>query len=957
MTIYDEYGKIYQIIQKLGYLLIKKLNKCEVEKSNNLSFDQLITAIEEIKTKPYINNNNIKPTNKPELITDKSLADFNKSLAKRIAYYKKLISYYLVLKGIPTYEVNACNTLAELINLIDKIEITKKSYLTIDIEEINESFGYAIPVPYTLKDKDGNDITEGRLTLTYGGSVYFFTAGDKITFTPLHTDESGVLKLEYHGSDNYYQHDPVYVNVTITPSKIKLNVDIENINYSSRYANSHDTGYIDDTWQFTIETFNYKGIPLSNIDIELQNGCINRTFKTDDNGKYTFTSKIGDTGQCPLKFITNANSTEYTNVEIEYNIFIKYNMLSTSTNITNYAGKTYTYDLEIHNEDTNQIDTSYDGQRVNIVYENGDIITETIQNGKISHSRTSLIAGEYSIGWIFYGEDFETSTKTNIHILSNFTLPNEDAFFLNTTPTIKYHPLGNITANKEVEVSVKGLVTVSVEAYDENNNQIFKEDDDGNLIPVYTNEIQEQAIIPEGTIFKTDSNGVLTDFTTILDAGQYKVTLKSHGDDLNEIISYAYELKKPFTIELSDYDKKDHAEFKLIIYDLNNSINYSATNGTNNIWDIRVEEEDTPANINEYISKIIRWNAMSSTIGTNTLTIEQNGYIETLNFKLYDRLFSFSEGGVLSTQITRTVGVANIQIVCIDESVDSISIEGTEVLSIEKINDLFNVEIINRSTGLKTLLITDDSGAQESLTINVIKDNLADSVNASIVSYANFDPENPVYEETSEILEVNVSELNQLLLSFTIDKEIYSDLDTIYYKITNNNNIIDYCTFKYSTENEIQTSLNESSLSIPTTLLPDEACKFTFIFYGNDNYESFTKEIILKISQDEQIPLTIDTYVGYDSANYGSLTFTEIPSTASINQDCTIAVQLLDYIKQPISGETVKFWINEEIYTAKKTDASGMCSVIYLFRDTNPIYVRASASNCVSNQSIIQNVK
>ena len=126
------------------------------------------------------------------------------------------------------------------------------------------------------------------------------------------------------------------------------------------------------------------------------------------------------------------------------------------------------------------------------------------------------------------------------------------------------------------------------------------------MIPVYTNEIQEQAIIPEGTIFKTDSNGVLTDFTTILDAGQYKVTLKSHGDDLNEIISYAYELKKPFTIELSDYDKKDHAEFKLIIYDLNNSINYSATNGTNNIWDIRLEEEDTPANINEYISKTIR---------------------------------------------------------------------------------------------------------------------------------------------------------------------------------------------------------------------------------------------------------------------------------------------------------------------------------------------------------------
>ena len=139
--------------------------------------------------------------------------------------------------------------------------------------------------------------------------------------------------------------------------------------------------------------------------------------------------------------------------------------------------------------------------------------------------------------------------------------------------------------------------------------------------------------------------------------------------------------------------------------------------------------------------------------------------------------------------------------------------------------------------------------------------------------------------------------------------------------------------------------------------MPDEACKFTFIFYGNDNYESFTKEIILKISQDEQIPLTIDTYVGYDSTNYGSLTFTEIPSTASINQICTITVQLLDYIKQPISGKTVIFWINEKLYTGVKTDASGMCSATYVFRDTNPVYVRASASNCVSNQSIIQNVK
>ena len=56
-------------------------------------------------------------------------------------------------------------------------------------------------------------------------------------------------------------------------------------------------------------------------------------------------------------------------------------------------------------------------------------------------------------------------------------------------------------------------------------------------------------------------------------------------------------------------------------------------------------------------------------------------------------------------------------------------------------------------------------------------------------------------------------------------------------------------------------------------------------------------------------------------------------------------------------GETVKFWINEELYETKQTNASGICYVSYSLKDTNSLYVRASASNCVSNQSIIQSVE
>ena len=96
MTLYSEYKAVYENFQLLGYFLIQKLRRCEIEESSNKSFDQLIERVADIHAVHHQNRYNTPPGDKPALVINQSISDFNISLAKRVRYYENYLAYYLI---------------------------------------------------------------------------------------------------------------------------------------------------------------------------------------------------------------------------------------------------------------------------------------------------------------------------------------------------------------------------------------------------------------------------------------------------------------------------------------------------------------------------------------------------------------------------------------------------------------------------------------------------------------------------------------------------------------------------------------------------------------------------------------------------------------------------------------------------------------------------------------------
>ena len=981
MTLYSEYKAVYENFQLLGYFLIQKLRRCEIEESSNKSFDQLIERVADIHAVHHQNRYNTPPGDKPALVINQSISDFNISLAKRVRYYENYLAYYLVLKGVPRTEVNKCHTLAELINLIDRVDIIKHTNLSLTKATFEndrytlpaESYGYTISIPYLLYDSDNNNINEGNITLKCDGVLYAsITAGQTLNFTPpsISPKVNGeyqpfTLEIEYSGTSHYDAYGPVYADIIIEPGRINLDVEMTNISNNSRYVESHDTGSENDVWQINVTTTSHNNI-LSNIPITVTaNGNNIAQFITDENGRYTFEYAFHQANDYVINFETNyANIDELTNATSTYIISIKYNLLyQASKTYTQYAGRAYTYTVEIRNESDNTINTKYDGQNI-ICIDGADNIPITINNGQATYTKTMSSAGEYQLQWIFEQNHFATSTTTDITINSNFILPDEISFFLNNTPEIKYCPLGNQTINKKAEVIITSNVTHTESTplvidgetqyeQDENNEYILDEND--NPIPIMVETTTESNEEVFNSYCYTNNTGVLHRFNTLLSPGEYQVTLTTASDDLNETVHYSYELKIPLALNLIDYEKKSFATYELIIYDTDNADNivYTLTNNTTgNISNLWVIGTDTSSGV---ITKTLTLSMSADTAGTNLIQAALNNYTVNQSFVLFNKLFDL---------LTPTVEVdaSQIQIVCYDESIEEIQLENTDVTYVERVFDdvrqqyVFNVDIFNDTVGSKNIKIISDSGEEETYALNVTKKDISTYVNVMIGKSTEDENDD---ENESDILEVEISQLNTAYITFNIDTDIYSNLSVSYYYQNTNTSTL-YDTFTYDTDGGITTSMNEDALTLPNNLSTG-LYTFTFTSNGNSRYNTFTKTVQLRILQSTPM-LDVYVYSVYDNNDYGTLTLTAEANIPNVS----LIAEYKNQAGQPLSNKLITFYYNEAPIadmidginsSSVLTDANGKAVLTYTSTENLNANFRVATDNQCSNSIVFNNIR
>lgn len=666
MTITSNCQSINQKLNQLRNLLVTKLHNCYVEKETTDSFTELIEAVGDIRAVEVSNRNNIRPTNMPE-IDDTNLSTFHITLYARIRYYMKLLGYFLVLKGVPRYEVNAQTDLKGLIELIDMIDVIKPSFLTLGhIDEI-QYFGTNIEVPYILKDIDGLDIQEGDITIKdSAGTVYdSIEIGESIVITPLDISPkiNGEYQYEtftviYNGTDKYTKSTPQTLRVKILPAQLRLILTITNMSTDSRYYNSTTTGYKNDEWTISIRTLNHQNQPLAEIpfNLSIDNELILEDAETDNNGYYVLNHQIIDkAGNHTIKCTTiYADTDRISNASIDYTVQIKYNILKqTIKNYTDYTGKnSYKYEVELIDEETGQRTNQYDGQIIKIfLYEeysdnthNGEQIgTTTITNGKAIYTFNSLSVGDKVLTWLFEYNNFSVRATTNLHILSNFIFPEKQSYFLNTTPTIIYAPEGIKSANNTVTGTLEyttydevivgynteqiliGYETKTTEPVFEGYEQTYNEqtgqwenilDEHGDPIPIYSIPEEIEVLDENGNpipIYETQSTPI-TELREISNTENITLTTNANGE-LDTISNYKnigfYNLILHSGNELNEtciwtYELKKPFDIETINYNKKELIQYKIT-----LYD---SEDITNYNINSNMSSYIADNSGTASL-------------------------------------------------------------------------------------------------------------------------------------------------------------------------------------------------------------------------------------------------------------------------------------------------------------------------------------------------------
>ena len=811
MTFFNDikynYYTILNSINDLKALLISELSPY-VSVNASMSFEELIHKINDIPSLTYdipVNTrpSDVTPTITPPIVNNQynsntNLTKYNVELYERIKYYMLWIRYYVVLKGAPIYIVNQAKTLKDFILLIQYIDTVETPTLTVsNLSASNNIYaGTSYDIEYTITDAWNRNIKEGNIVIEENNTIIFSTyAGSELSIEPT-TIGQHTYKIYYTGTKKYTDTVPQTFTINVQPTQIHINMSIQNINSNSRYYQNTGVGYYDDTWTLSVQTLTPDDTILPNVPITIDIGD-GQTFTgtTDSNGEYSvsnfhihrYNSDNDDNESVNIactSHMTNTNSfsnkTEICGVDIYHYPF-------KTDNLTEYLGREkYEFIAIIVDELTGEdYDKTYDGQKVTASLLNYSQEC-TIINGVATFKYPDLLTvGNYTINWtldiptevpnenkteetpgndegeneeISSGDEFTLTHTSNVTIMSNFILPEQTSYFLGDTPTIYYKPFNTSSSKNHV-----------LQTYTFEPNPVPSLGDKDSPIPVLN--VQQP----------TDNDGKVLFVEQLQNVGTYTLTLVANSHNLNETVTFTYTLRKPFKIELDEYNTNSNVKYKITIYD---TAHYQWDNHSNYIH--IVNESGRILNTDHYLISTDMNNGIctiyintiysTDTVGNNELTVNINGYSLTTTFVLGDSGHKYrliTDSVPLGTQ---TIYVANL-----DNNTNTLTVTGDGVTqqSCTLNHNIYAVTCIFTKAGTKTLNFSDGS-TTETDTLIVEKGDYNLTATFPIELYVN-DIDNKgilsrinttLYNTTSINIIVSLRDMNNNVVGTPISKNV-----------------------------------------------------------------------------------------------------------------------------------------------------------------------------------------
>ncbi|WP_407424304.1 Ig-like domain repeat protein [Methanobrevibacter sp.] len=335
-----------------------------------------------------------------------------------------------------------------------------------------------------LKDAEGNPITGAKVNLVLGiiNKTVKTDAKGRISASTKNLESGTYTAVATYAGSDLYAPSSTTATVSVKYSTVLTANDVNAIyNVGSRlYATLKDAD----------------GNPIAGAKVNLVLGNINKTVKTDANGKISASTKNLDIGSY-VAVITFAGDDIYSPSSTTANVFVsnEYSFLSANDVVATYNVSSKVY-ATLKDADGNPIV----GAKVNMVLGNINKTVKTDSKGRVSASTKNLAPGDYTASVSFAGDGYYAPSSTTASVVVTDKIP--------TTLTAK-----DIVAT--YNVSSRLYVTLK--------------DVDGNII----SGVKVNVVL--GNIkktLKTDAKGRVSVSTLPLERGSYTAVITCEGNDI-----------------------------------------------------------------------------------------------------------------------------------------------------------------------------------------------------------------------------------------------------------------------------------------------------------------------------------------------------------------------------------------------------------------------------------------
>ncbi|MBR3212889.1 MAG: hypothetical protein IKF79_00085, partial [Methanosphaera sp.] len=587
---------------------------------------------------------------------------------------------------------------------------------------------------------------------------------------------------------------------------------------------------------------------------------------------------------------TKLNNPEYPNAELYHDITI-YNipLRIDDSYLTWYKSDPNippSIPIVLYNEKTDE-PLSYLDQEYTITV-NGESDTMISPTYNYDININDLSYGDTNLNVTLSTDNTELmSLHKTITILSNFELPSKTIYYVNNTPDIYYKPKGNIAQNKQAKV----------------NN----------------------------TTYYTNANGLLHAIKDNKTIGNYTLTLVAASDGLSEERNFSYELKKPFIINRTSYNQYSQIVYAITFYDKEH-VGWGSNQGVSfapnpeNFINIMNENNEnisytyTSNLTNDSITYYVTINKATNTVGTNTLTVEVNGYSET-------DIFEFSSYEHLYELITTETDVGQnkvLQIQCNDPNIHTVTISGTGIIKQNTITQTTdNVLLvscnINKASPVGTRISMSYDDIIETSILKIQKGNI--SGKAFIGTSIN----------SEHISSFSIDEAQEYGFYCNISFPISPRLQQRYVVSDGKNN---YTRTSESLSQSARVYALKDVNCIPGTYMA------TLTYNGDSDFNSYTNSLAYTITA-ENCAITLDATNNFID---------------NINTSSTLTAQYI-HNETPIQSATLTLTLNGNVVNTDTTNSNGQ--VVFTITEPGEYTVVAKSNNetmCTSNTITINGV-